>query len=105
MVFFTNGSMTQNSAFGDNTTVAPTNRDTKDRGVFTAWEKLAKRDAKFGKPEKFISDIDKTKWVSFFPTITDYPAFYDRIEKASGRPIGTNGIICPTAWSSARPRL
>jgi len=93
MVFFTNGSMTQNSAFGDNTTVAPTNRDTKDRGVFTVWEKLAKRDAKFGKPEKFISDIDKTKWVSFFPTITNYPEFYDRIEKASGRPIGTNGII------------
>ena len=93
MVFFTNGSMTQNSAFGDNKTVAPTNRDTADRGVFTVWEKLAARDAKFGKPEVFISDIDKTKWMSFFPTITDCPEFYDRIEKASGRPIGTNGII------------
>ncbi|MGN0768964.1 MAG: oleate hydratase, partial [Christensenellales bacterium] len=93
MVFFTNGSMSQNSVFGDNKTVAPTNRDTKDRGVFTVWEKLAKRDKKFGKPEKFISDIDKTKWMSFFPTITDCPEFYDRIEKLSGVPIGTNGII------------
>ncbi|MGN0824466.1 MAG: oleate hydratase [Candidatus Coproplasma sp.] len=93
MVFFTNGSMSQNSAFGDNKTVAPTNRDIKDRGVFTVWEKLAKRDKKFGKPEKFISDIDKTKWMSFFPTITDCPEFYDRIEKLSGVPIGTNGII------------
>lgn len=93
MVFFTNGSMVQNCAFGDNVTVAKTNRDTKDRGVFTVWEKLAKRDPKFGKPEKFISDIDMTKWVSFFLTIKDYPEFYHRIEKASGRKIGTNGII------------
>jgi oleate hydratase len=93
MVFFTNGSMTQNSAFGDNHTVAPTNRDTEDRGCFTVWERLAKLDPKFGHPEKFISDIDKTKWISFFPTITDCPEFYERIEKASGRPIGTNGII------------
>lgn len=93
MVFFTNGSMSQNSAFGDNETVAPTNRDTEHRGVFTVWEQLAKRDSKFGRPEKFISDIDKTKWISFFPTITDFPEFYSRIEKASGRPIGTSGII------------
>ncbi|MDD4292089.1 MAG: oleate hydratase [Clostridia bacterium] len=42
--------------------------------------------------EKFISDVDKTKWVSFFSTITDCPEFYDLIEKLSGRPIGTNGI-------------
>ncbi|MGN0519114.1 MAG: oleate hydratase [Candidatus Fimenecus sp.] len=93
MVIFTNGSMTQNSAFGDNHTVAPTNRDTVNRGVFSVWEKLAKRDPKFGKPEKFINDIDKSKWVSFFPTITDFPEFYARLEKVSGRPIGTNGII------------
>ena len=93
MVFFTNGSMVQNSAFGDNHTVAVTNRDTVHRGVFSVWEKLAVRDAKFGRPEVFLSEIDKTKWMSFFPTITDCPEFYDRIEKASGRPIGTNGII------------
>ena len=93
MVFFTNGSMSQNSAFGDNTYIAKTNRDTQNRGVFTVWEKLAKRDEKFGHPEKFISDIDKTKWMSFFPTITDFPEFYDRIEKVSHRPIGETGII------------
>ena len=92
MVFFTNGSMSQNSAFGDNHTVAPTNRDTEDRGVFTVWEKLAAQDPKFGRPEKFISDIDATKWVSFFPTITDCPEFYRRLEKAYRRPIGESGI-------------
>lgn len=93
MVFFTNGSMSQNSAFGDNNTVAPTNRDMKDRGVFTVWEKLAVRDKKFGNPARFISDIDKTKWMSFFPTITDYPQFVERIEKVSGSKAGCGGII------------
>ncbi len=100
MVFFTNGSMSQNSCFGDNTTVAKTNRDTKNRGVFTVWEKLAKRDAKFGKPEVFTSDIDKTKWMSFFPTIKDYPQFIERLEKVSGSKAGNGGIIsiCDSNW-------
>lgn len=93
MVFFTNGSMSQNSCFGDNNTVAETNRDTKDRGVFTVWEKLAARDKKFGNPAAFTSDIDKTKWMSFFPTIKGYPQFIERIEKVSGSKAGNGGII------------
>ena len=93
MVFLTNGSMVQNSAFGDNNMVALTNRDTKDRGVFTLWEKLAAKDKKFGNPATFISDIDKTKWVSVFPTITDYPQFVERLEKVSGSKAGCGGAI------------
>lgn len=93
MVYFTNGSMSQNSRYGDNTTIAPTNRDTNDRGVFSIWEKLAKRDPKFGNPENFISDADRTKWMSFFATITDYPEFIERLEKVSGSKAGNGGII------------
>ncbi|MGP8153231.1 MAG: oleate hydratase [Smithella sp.] len=93
MVFVTNGSMVTNSAFGDNNTVAPTNRDTKKRGLFTLWEKLAAKDKKFGNPATFISDINKTKWVSVFPTITDYPQFVERIEKVSGSKAGCGGAI------------
>lgn len=93
MLIFTNGSITTNSTFGDNNTIAATNNDKQDRGVFTVWEKLAKRDKKFGNPAKFISNTNKTKWISFFPTIKDFPDFYSRIEHASGRPIGTTGII------------
>jgi oleate hydratase len=93
MVFVTNGSMVANSTFGDNNTVAPTNRDTKNRGLFTLWEKLAAKDNKFGNPATFISDIDRTKWVSFFPTITDYPQFVERIERASGSKAGCGGAI------------
>lgn len=65
LVFFTNGSLTQNSTFGDANTVAKMNRDTWDRGYFTLWEKLAALYPKFGNPATFLSDIDKTNWISF----------------------------------------
>jgi len=93
MVFVTNGSMTTNSAFGDNKTVAPTNRDTTDLGVFTLWQNLAKKSEKFGHPEKFIGPIDKTKWISFFPTIKGYPEFFERLETMTGSKAGTGGAI------------
>lgn len=93
LVFVTNGSMTQNSTFGDNDKVASINDDTMNRGCFTLWERLASKDEKFGHPEKFISDIDKTQWISFFPTITDYPQFMKAIEKMTDNKFGNSGII------------
>lgn len=92
-VFVTNGSMTTNSAFGDNKTVAPTNYDTADLGAFTLWQNLAGKNEKFGHPEKFIGHIDKTKWVSFMPTIKGYPELVNRIEKLTGSKAGTGGAI------------
>jgi oleate hydratase len=85
LVFITNGSLTQNSTFGDNTTVALVDRSTEGRGVFTLWEKLAKKHEKFGHPEKFIGDIDRTKWISFFPTIKGYPQFIQKLEELTER--------------------
>ena len=67
LVFFTNGSLTQNATMGDTNTVAKMNRDTKDRGCFTLWEKLAARNPKFGNPSAFLSDIDKTNWILILP--------------------------------------
>lgn len=100
LVFVTNGSITQNSTFGDNVTVAGVNRSTEDRGVFTLWEKLAKKHEKFGHPEKFISDIDKTKWISFFPTIKGYPQFIQKLEELTGSTAGTGGAVSikDSAW-------
>lgn len=93
LVFVTNGSMTENCSFGDNHIVAFTDRSTKDRGTFTLWEKLAKKHEKFGHPEKFISDIDRTKWISFFPTIKGYPQFIKKLEKLTGSKAGTGGAV------------
>ena len=100
LVFVTNGSMVQNCTFGDNTTVPPIDRSLEDRGLFTLWERLAKKHEKFGHPEKFISDIEKTKWMSFFPTIKGYPQFIKRLEGLTGSKAGTGGAISikDSAW-------
>ena len=66
LVFFTNGSMTENSTLGDMDT-APV-LDRSEGACWSLWKKLAKKDESFGNPEVFCSDIDKTKWESY--TIT-----------------------------------
>lgn len=93
LVFFTNGSLTQNATMGTSTTRAQFNTERTDRGCFTLWESLAARDAKFGNPAAFISDVDKSNWMSFFPTITDDPTFFDYMEKKTGNKIGTGGAM------------
>ena len=93
-VIVTLGSMTQNSCMGDNSTIAETNRDMKHRGLFTLWENLAQKNEKFGRPEKFVSDIDKTKWMSVFPTTKGYPEFHRRMrELLDSRPGGSSGAV------------
>lgn len=92
-VFVTSGSLMANARFGDNTHVAVTNRNTEDMGLFNIWCNLAKRNEKFGHPEKFLGQIDKTKWMSYFVTVKDYPEFFNRLERMTGSKSGTGGII------------
>ena len=92
MVFFTNGSMTQNSTRGSMTEAPVMNRDTEHRGCFTLWEKLAAKSEDFGHPEKFAFDPDLTNFVSATITIRDYPQLFDYIAEKSGNPTGTAGV-------------
>ena len=92
-VFLTSGSMIQNTAYGDTHTVAPVNGDKQNRGCFTLWEKLAAHDEKFGHPEKFISDVDKTQWISFSLTIRDYPELIATMEKLTSDYDGCAGLM------------
>ncbi len=66
LIFFTNGSMTENSSLGDMQMPPVLNRG--EAPVWNLWKKIAQKDPSFGRPEVFCSDIDKTKWESF--TIT-----------------------------------
>jgi oleate hydratase len=68
--------------------------------VFTLWETLAKKHEKFGHPEKFIGNIGRTTWVSFFPTIKGYPQFVAKLEALTGSKAGTGGAISikDSAW-------
>ena len=93
LVFFTNGSLTQNATMGDTTTAAIFDRSTSNRGCFTLWERLAAHDRKFGNPAAFISDIDKSNWMTFFPTITADPTFFEFMEKKTGSKAGTGGAV------------
>ncbi len=92
LVLFTNGSMTQNSTRGSMTEAPVMNMDSKNRGCFTLWEKLAAKCDNFGHPEKFAFDPMKTNFVSTTITITDYPELFDYLEKKSGNQIGTAGV-------------
>lgn len=93
LVYFTNGSMTQNSTHGDNESVAPMNRDSAERGCFSVWEKLARESPVFGRPEKFVSFPDKSYFVSFTLTLTDYPQFFRHLEERTCNKTGTAGIV------------
>jgi oleate hydratase len=99
LVFFTNGSLTQNYTMGDTNTVPRLNRDTKDRGCFTLWEKLAAKDPKFGNPAAFLSNTEASNFISFFPTIRDR-TFIDHMEKMTGNKAGTGGAttIVDSSW-------
>lgn len=93
MVISTLGSMTQNSTHGDNTHPVTTNLS-EQKGFFSVWEKLAKRDEKFGHPEKFTTSVDKTKWMSAFIVIKGYKEFCADFRKKYGYPKdSTTGAI------------
>jgi oleate hydratase len=71
--------------------------DRSEGACWSLWKNIAKKDASFGKPEVFCSDIDKTKWESFKIT-TKGPKMRKLMEKFAEREIAphktaTGGII------------
>ena len=90
-VFFTNGSMTQNSTRGSMTEAPVMNKDKENRGCFTLWEKISKKCPKLGNPEKFICSPEKSNFVSVTVTVKDYPEFFKYLEEKTGNPTGKGG--------------
>ncbi|MGH4124724.1 MAG: oleate hydratase [Clostridium sp.] len=95
LVFFTNGSMTENATLG-NMDKAPI-LDRSEGGCWSLWKKIAKKDDAFGKPEVFCSDIDKTTWESYTITAKG-PKMRKLMEKFAEREFAphqtaTGGII------------
>jgi len=91
LVFFTNGSMTQNSTQGSMTEAPVMNRDTVHKGCFSLWEKLADKCPEYGHPEKFSFDSDKSNFVSCSVTVRDYPQFFGYLAEKTGNPTGKGG--------------
>ncbi|WP_070120908.1 oleate hydratase [Bacillus marinisedimentorum] len=95
LVFFTNGSMTENSTLGS-MDKAPV-LDKSDGGSWSLWKKIAEKDASFGNPEVFCGDIEKSKWESYTITARG-PKMRELVEKFAERKIVphrtvTGGII------------
>ncbi|WP_101773650.1 oleate hydratase [Peptostreptococcus faecalis] len=95
LVFITNGSMTENSGYGDDNTPAPFN--TELDGCWKLWKNIAAQSDEFGHPEKFYGDTEKSNWESC--TVTCHggkvPEYIEKITKRSpyGGKVVTGGIV------------
>ena len=102
-VIVTTGSMTEDTAYGDNNKAPIQNIDNSTSGQsagWKLWKNLATKSNIFGKPEKFCSNIEKSSWES--ATLTCKPsAFVDKLKQYavndpySGKTV-TGGIVTIT---------
>ncbi|MAR02119.1 MAG: oleate hydratase [Oceanospirillaceae bacterium] len=100
LVLALTGSMTEGSAYGDMDSVPVLQRGQYDPGPdsdWVLWQNLARRSARFGKPEKFCGDTGRSLWES--ATLTCFPSALTRRitelavnDPYSGRTV-TGGII------------
>ncbi len=104
LVFVTNGSCTEESALGANDKAPVLDIAPGDGASWQLWKNIAVQNPAFGRPEKFCSDIEATKWESATVTLLD-----DRIapyvERVCGRDpyagkVVTGGIVTvkDSAW-------
>ncbi len=93
LVFITNGSMTENSTLGSMDKPAVLNRDQKNRGCWSLWEKIAKQSDDFGHPDVFAGNIEDSNWLSFTTTITDNSTLLDYLLEFTGDAPGMGGAI------------
>ncbi|ERJ57986.1 oleate hydratase [Sphingobacterium paucimobilis] len=102
-VIVTTGSMTEDTAYGDNTKAPIVGIDNSTSGQsagWKIWKNLAAKSSVFGNPDKFCGDIEKSAWES--ATLTCRPsALVDKLKEYavndpySGKTV-TGGIITVT---------
>lgn len=90
-VIFTNGSMTGASTTGAMDEPAELNRE-EPGSSWALWKKIAANRAELGHPDVFVSDVDKSKWLSFTATTT-LPLLRDLIEEKTQMTLGRAGLI------------
>ena len=97
LVFLTNGSCTDSSAYGDQDHAPVVNVKDGEGECWKLWKNIAAQDPAFGRPEKFCSDIHKTNWESATVTTLDgkilpYIQNICKRDPLSGRTV-TGGIV------------
>ncbi len=95
LVFITNGSMTEGSGYGDDSTPAPFNKEVE--GCWKLWRNIAEQSDEFGNPDKFCTAPEKSNWESCTVTCHDQrvPEYIGKITKRSPYNGGTvtGGIV------------
>ena len=71
LVFVTNGSCTESAALGDNHHAPKLTVEDGEGSSWGLWKNIAVQTPLFGRPEKFCSDIQATKWESATVTLLD----------------------------------
>lgn len=71
LVFVTNGSCTESAALGDNRHSPQLAVKDEEGSSWALWKNIAVQNTLFGRPEKFCSDIQATKWESATVTLLD----------------------------------
>ncbi|MFQ3198270.1 MAG: oleate hydratase, partial [Paraglaciecola sp.] len=99
-VFVTTGSIVEDTAYGDDDTVAELELSGEDPNLGSGWQlwkNLPAKSAVFGRPEKFCGDVDASMWQS--ATLTCKPSpLIDKLNTLSVNDLGsgktvTGGII------------
>lgn len=91
LVIVTLGSMTADASLGS-MSAAPVPRREPEGGAWALWQRLAERHPVFGRPKVFCGQVEQTRWVTF--TVTDADdRFFKRIERFSGSPAGSGGLM------------
>ena len=102
LVFVTNGSITENSTYGDQNTVPVL--DASLGGSWSLWTNIAVQDPAFGKPEKFCGNIKESNFVSATLTTLDgrIPPYIERIcqrDPFAGKVVtGGIGSVKDSSW-------
>ena len=90
-VFLSIGSMTADHSAGTMEKAPETIRTSRNVS-WKLWEKIAKEDGNFGRPEVFKGNIDKSKWIGFTVTFND-PLFFKLVKKITKKKAGTEGPV------------
>ena len=104
LVFVTNGSCVENSSWGTQHEAPVWDHAVREDGVWALWQRIARQDPSFGRPEKYIGHGALTAWESATITTLDdrIPRYVEKIAQRdpfSGRVV-TGGIVSvrDSAW-------
>jgi oleate hydratase len=104
LVFVTNGSLVENSNWGDHRTPASFDTVVHDGGSWHLWRNIATQHPSFGNPDKFCTSTEQSQWESATATTLDerIPAYIEKIAKRPTRSgkVVTGGIVSvrDSAW-------